>query len=59
MSDRFLRISRACRILSCSRSHVYSLIRTGKIHAVRLDGEHGLRIAESEIERFMNSRLNI
>jgi excisionase family DNA binding protein len=49
-------IKEACERLRIGRSHLWCLIRTGKIRTVRI-GKRGIRVPESEIERFIEQGL--
>lgn len=51
--DNSLRVGQVVRRLGCSRSHIYNLIRQGRLLACRTDGCHGLRISIVELERFL------
>ncbi len=42
---------------SCTESHIYSLIRKGKIKTFRI-GEHSIRILHTEVERFESCGLS-
>lgn len=45
-------IKQTCERLAIGRSHLWCLIRSGKIGTVRI-GKRGVRIPESEIDRFI------
>jgi len=47
-------IKQACERLSIGRSHLHCLIRAEKIRTVRI-GKRGVRIPESELNRFIES----
>lgn len=54
---KLLTIKEVCSRLSISRSKLYELIRSDRMRTVRI-GKRGIRIAESEIERFIESGLD-
>jgi excisionase family DNA binding protein len=55
---KLLTIKEVCSRLSISRSMLYELIRSNKIRTVRI-GKRGIRLPESEIERFIEERLEV
>ena len=55
---KLLTIKEVCSRLSISRSMLYELIRSNKIRTIRI-GKRGIRLPESEIERFIDERLDV
>lgn len=51
-----LPVAEVARRLNCTRQHVYNLINAGELQAVRLGARMGIRIAESEVTRFLQVR---
>lgn len=49
-------VAEAARRLGCTRQHVYNLISSGEISAVRLGLRNGLRVPEGEVDRFVERR---
>jgi excisionase family DNA binding protein len=49
---KLLRVEEAAELLSVSRAHVYSLIRSGDIRSVKLGKAR--RISQAEIDRLMD-----
>lgn len=49
-------VAEAARRLGCTRQHVYNLISSGEIAAVRLGLRNGLRVPEGEVDRFVDRR---
>lgn len=49
-------IKQACERLAIGRSHLWCLIRADKIRTVKI-GKRGVRIPDSEIERFIREGL--
>lgn len=49
-------VAEAARRLGCTRQHVYNLISSGEIAAVRLGLRNGLRVPEGEVDRFVERR---
>jgi excisionase family DNA binding protein len=54
--DIRLPVVEVARRLNCSRQHVYNLINSGELKAVRLGKRMGLRVAESDIFVFLNMK---
>lgn len=52
-----LTIKQTCERLAIGRSHLWCLVRSGKIRTVRI-GKRGIRIPESEIDRFIRDGLS-
>lgn len=50
-------IKEVCSRLSISRSKLYELVRSDRIRTISI-GKRGIRIAESEIERFVASSIS-
>lgn len=56
-APQFIRVADVARRLSCSRQHVYDLIKGGHLSTVAVGlGTAGLRVSESELEAFVQSR---
>ena len=55
MSDKLICVSYVAKRLSCTRQHVYNLIRDGKLEAVRI-GVRGVRVKASSFLKFTSSR---
>jgi len=47
----------ACAILSCSRSHFYNLINSGKLPAIRMGAVKGVRVFEEDCHEYLKSCL--
>jgi excisionase family DNA binding protein len=54
--SRLLRIPEAAAELSIGRSRLYELIAAGELQAVKI-GERGVRVPQSELDRFVAERL--
>lgn len=52
---KLLFVSTASTRLNCSKQRVYSLIESGELQIIRL-GPRGIRVAEDELERFIEKR---
>ncbi|PNA30520.1 AlpA family transcriptional regulator, partial [Pseudomonas sp. MPR-AND1A] len=52
-----LAIKQTCEWLAIGRSHLWRLIRTGKIRTFKI-GKCGVRVSESEVDRFICDGLN-
>lgn len=52
-----LTIKQACERLAIGRSHLWCLVRSGKIRTVRI-GKRGVRIEKAEIDRFITESTN-
>ena len=50
--SRHLQIKKVAHLLDCSKEHIYHLIRTGQLDAIRV-GPRALRISEKTISRFL------
>jgi excisionase family DNA binding protein len=48
----WLRPSRVARHLDCNLKHVYFLVRTGELEAIKL-GVRNMRISESSVDKFI------
>jgi excisionase family DNA binding protein len=53
---KLITVKKTCERLGIGRSHLWCLIRSGKIRTVRI-GKRGVRIPESEIDRFIQEGL--
>jgi len=51
--DRLLNLSRVSEILGYHRSTIYRKIEAGQLQAVRLGEREGLRVRESELQRYI------
>ena len=51
--DKLLNVAQVTDILTCSRRHVYNLIAKGALPAFRLGERSGLRVRESEVDKFL------
>ena len=51
--DKLLRVSMIRDRLNCSPSHVYSLIKTGDLPAVKVGRRKGLRVFSSDVEKYL------
>lgn len=49
-------IKQTCERFAIGRSHLWCLVRSGKIRTVRI-GKRGIRVPESEIDRFIRDGL--
>lgn len=50
---RRLNWRQACMLLSCSRSHFYNLVNTGKLPAIRTGEVKGVRVFEEDCLEFL------
>lgn len=50
---RKLNWRQACMLLSCSRSHFYNLVNTGKLPAIRTGEVKGVRVFEEDCLEFL------
>ena len=48
-------VRRAAQILSCTERHIYNMIKSGKIKAIKI-GPRGTRVTKRSIEQFVTSR---
>ncbi len=55
VKDRLLNVQQVRSRLECSRSHVYNLINQGEIPAIRIGVRQGIRVRESEVDRFLEA----
>ena len=53
---RLLRVEEAAFLLDCSKRHVFTLIASGKLRAIKLS-VRATRIPASEIERFVRENV--
>jgi len=51
-----LPVVEVARRLGCSRQHVYNLISSGALRAVRLGHLKGLRVRVGDVESFLGAR---
>lgn len=51
--ERKLNWRQACMLLSCSRSHFYNLVNTGKLPAIRTGEVKGVRVFEEDCLQFL------
>lgn len=51
--DRLLRVSMVRDRLNCSPSHIYSLIKTGDLPAVKVGKRKGLRVFSSAVDEYL------
>ena len=54
--DKLLPVSTVAQILTLSTQTIYNLIVAGQISAVRIGPRAGIRIKESELQRFLKVR---
>ncbi len=54
--DKLLNVEQVRNFLQCSRRHVYSLVETGDLKALKIGGRQGLRIRKSVLEEFLKKR---
>ena len=57
IGPELLKVREACQALSICRAQLYVLIKRGKIRTVKI-GKCGVRIPQSEIDRFVQSELD-
>lgn len=50
---KMLRVSGVSKRLNCSISYVYRLIEVGELKAVKIGVKKGIRVFESELDRFV------
>jgi excisionase family DNA binding protein len=53
---KLITIKETCDRLGIGRSHLWCLVRSGKIRTIRI-GKRGIRIPESEVDRFIRDGL--
>jgi excisionase family DNA binding protein len=53
LRDRLLSVEQVRSRLGCSRSHVYKLISKMDLPAVKIGSRMGIRVKESEVNRFL------
>ena len=54
--DRLLNVEQVRNRLNCSRRHVYNLINTGDLKALKIGGRNGVRVKESILDAFVQKR---
>ena len=57
--DKLLNVEQVRRFLQCSRRHVYSLVESGELKALKIGGRQGIRIRKSVLEEFLQNREEI
>lgn len=55
IKDRLLSVEQVRSRLGCSRSHVYNLINRQALPAVKIGSRMGIRVKESEVNRFLRN----
>jgi excisionase family DNA binding protein len=55
LRDRLLSVEQVRSRLGCSRSHVYGLISKKNLPAVKIGARMGIRVKESEVNRFLET----
>lgn len=55
--DRALNWQQVCRAMPCSKSFFYLLIKTGRLKAFKVGKVYGLRVRQSELDRFLADSL--
>lgn len=54
---KMLNWRQACNVLSCSRSHFYNLINSGKLPVIRMGAVKGVRVFEDDCFAYLKSCL--
>ncbi len=54
---KLIDVRRAANRLNCTPSHIYNLIKEGRLKAIRIGERAGIRIEEKCIEEFLSSRV--
>ena len=57
-SRKKLNWRQACAILSCSRSHFYNLVNSGRLPATRMGSVKGVRVFEEDCREYLKSSIN-
>ncbi len=58
MTETLIHVRTAARTLNCTDTHVYNMIRDGRVKAIRI-GTTGLRVVKESLEQFINdNRVN-
>lgn len=55
---RLVRVEEAAVLLDCSKRHVFTLIATGKLRAIKLSAR-ATRISAAELERFIRENAKL
>ena len=53
--NRHLQVRKVANILDCAPDHIYLLIKTGQLKAIKL-GPRALRVCEESLKEFIRSR---
>lgn len=51
--DDTLNWEQACRLMECSKSHLYNLINTGELPAFRSGKLRGVKVRRADCERYL------
>jgi len=54
--EKYLYVSTVAQRLQCSNQHVYGLINSGELEAVRI-GKRAIRVTETSLNRFLDARV--
>lgn len=54
--DRLLNVEQVRERLQCSRKHVYNLINSGELAALKIGEKHGIRVRNSALQVFIENR---
>jgi excisionase family DNA binding protein len=51
-TEKLIHVRRAAQIISCTERHIYNMIKSGMLKAVKL-GLRGIRITQESINNFL------
>lgn len=54
-SDNWLNWQQSCKVLGCSRSHFYNLVKSGKLPSRRSGSVKGVKVTREDCELWLNS----
>ena len=54
LAPLLVKVDEAAKLLACSRSQIYALVKSGELPSVKL-GKAGVRIAKSALVAFINA----
>jgi excisionase family DNA binding protein len=53
---KFIYVRKAAQELCCTERHIYDLIKSGKLKAIRL-GPRGLRVSKGSIDKYIKKNM--
>lgn len=53
--ERYLYVGRVAEKLKCSKRHVYNLVNSGQLKAIKI-GSRAIRVPESSLKEFLSDR---